>query len=77
MAQEITTNHSFETSNPNFTVHSDLPMKPFVYATSSHGTIIEIDEKYENCSDELKLSMLTSLNDWIHSEMIKILKSIK
>jgi hypothetical protein len=76
MTQE-TTNPAFETSNPQFVTHSNLPKSTFVYATSAAGTIVEVKAEYENLSNDLKLRILSSLNDWMHTEMAKLLNQNK
>jgi len=66
-----------ETTNHDFVTHSNLPKSVFTYSTSAAGTIIEVKAEYENLSNDLKLRILSSLNDWMHAEMAKVLNQNK
>lgn len=66
-----------ETSTHDFVTHSNLPKSVFTYATSAAGTIIEVKAEYENLSIDLKLRILSSLNDWMYTEMSKLINQNK
>jgi hypothetical protein len=76
MTQE-TTNPTFETSNPQFVTHSNLPKSTFAYVTSAASTIVEVKAEYETLSNDLKLRAISSLNDWMHTEIAKLLNQNK
>jgi hypothetical protein len=71
-----TTNHSFETFNPNFTTQSK-PNSEFVYvSTSTPSAIVMISTQYQTLSDKEKLEMLTKLNEWIDDKQAEIRESL-
>jgi hypothetical protein len=71
-----TTNHSFETFNPNFTTQVK-PQSEFVYvSTSTPSAIVMISTQYQSLSDKEKLEMLTKLNEWIDDKQVEIKESL-
>ena len=72
-----TTNHSFETFNPNFTTQVK-PQSEFVYvSTSIPSAIVIISTQYQELSDKQKLEMLFKLNEWIYNKTSEIINQNK
>jgi hypothetical protein len=67
-----TTNHSFETFNPNLTTQSK-PQSEFVYvSTSIPSAIVMISTQYQELSDKQKLELLTKLQEWIDNKQTEM-----
>ena len=67
-----TTNHSFETFNPNFTTQSK-PQSEFVYVSSSTpSAIVMISTQYQELSYKQKLELLTKLQEWIDDKQTEM-----
>ena len=77
--KEVTTNHSFEQWNPNFTITTQSkPQSEFVYvSTSAPSAIVMISNQYQNLSDKEKLEMLSKLSEWTYNKTIEIINQNK
>ena len=72
-----TTNHSFETFNPNFTTQSK-PQSEFVYvSTSIPSAIVMISTQYQSLSDKEKLELLSNLSEWTYNKTSEIINQNK
>jgi hypothetical protein len=72
-----TTNHSFETFNPNFTTQSK-PQSEFVYvSTSIPSAIVMISTQYQSLSDKEKLELLSKLSEWTYNKTSQIINQNK
>jgi len=72
-----TTNHSFETFNPNFTTQSK-PQSEFVYVSSSQpSAIVMITTQYQELPDKEKLELLSNLSEWTYNKTSEIINQNK
>jgi len=72
-----TTNHSFETFNPNFTTQSK-PQSEFVYvSTSIPSAIVMISTQYQELPDKQKLELLSKLSEWTYNKTSEIINQNK
>jgi len=72
-----TTNHSFETFNPNFTTQSK-PQSEFVYvSTSIPSAIVMISTQYQELPDKEKLELLSKLSEWTYNKTSEIVNQNK
>lgn len=68
-----TTNHSFETFNPNFTTQVK-PQSEFVYvSTSIPSAIVMISTQYQELPDKQKLELLSKLSEWTYNKTSEII----
>ena len=72
--KQQTTNHSFETFNPNFTITTQSkPQSEFVYvSTSIPSAIVIISTQYQELSDKQKLELLSKLQEWIDKKQTEM-----
>jgi len=72
-----TTNHSFETFNPNFTTQIKAQSE-FVYVSSSQpSAIVMISTQYQSLSDKEKLELLSNLSEWTYNKTSEIINQNK
>jgi hypothetical protein len=72
-----TTNHSFETFNPNFTTQSK-PQSEFVYVSSSQpSAIVMITTQYQELPDKEKLELLSNLSEWTYNKTSELINQNK
>lgn len=69
-----TTNHSFESFTPNYTITTQSkPQSLFAYvSTSQPGTIVNISTEYQNLSEKEKSELLSKLFEWIATKKAEI-----
>ena len=74
-----TTNHSFETFNPNFTITTQSkPQSEFVYvSTSIPSAIVMISTQYQELPDKQKLELLSKLSEWTYNKTSEIINQNK
>jgi len=67
-----TTNHSFETFNPNFTTQIKAQSE-FVYVSSSKpSAIVMISTQYQELPEKQKLELLKKLQEWIDNKQTEM-----
>jgi hypothetical protein len=70
--KQVTTNHSFEQFNPNYTTQIK-PQSEFVYvSTPLSSAVVMISTQYQSLSDKEKLELLKKLQEWIDNKQTEM-----